>query len=260
MMKKMVAWLKHPLTRGVDIDSPENTRLRFQIVKEKGFLSRLYDDWYRTIVACLPREPEGRVLELGSGAGHLKKFLPGLITSEILQISGVDIIADGCRLCFKAASLQGIVMVDVFHHLPDVRSFLKEAGRCVKPGGAVVMIEPWVSPWSRMIYGHLHHEPIQPQAPRWELTNGGPLSQSNSALPWIVFNRDRSVFEREFPIWRLKSLKLHTPWCYLLSGGVAFRLSVPANFFTLCRRVEHALDPWMNYWAMFATIAIERRS
>jgi 2-polyprenyl-3-methyl-5-hydroxy-6-metoxy-1,4-benzoquinol methylase len=48
-------------------------------------------------------------------------------------------------------SLRGIVMTNVLHHIPDARAFLKEAARCLHPGGVIAMIEPWVSPWSRLI-------------------------------------------------------------------------------------------------------------
>ena len=30
------------------------------------------------------------------------------------------------------------------------------------------MIEPWVTPWSSLIYKKLHHEPFQPRAEGWK--------------------------------------------------------------------------------------------
>ena len=41
------------------------------------------------------------------------------------------------------ASLDGIVMTDVLHHIPDCTSLFHEAARVIRPGGRVVMIEPW---------------------------------------------------------------------------------------------------------------------
>ena len=49
---------------------------------------------------------------------------------------------DGEKIPFKNASLRGIVMIDVFHHIPCVKSFLTEATRCVRAGSVIVMIEP----------------------------------------------------------------------------------------------------------------------
>jgi SAM-dependent methyltransferase len=250
--------LKHPLAGG-DLDSPAVTIQRSDIIRSKPFLFKLYCRWYRQIVAALPEGVESPVLELGSGAGFLKDFIPGLITSELLDTRQVDITLDGCRLPFNDSSLRAVVMVDVFHHLPDVGSFLEESARCVKPGGAVIMIEPWMTAFSRPVYRYLHHEPVDQEIKGWRLPAGGPLSNANSALPWIVFHRDTSRFRADFPDWRINEIKLHTPFSYLLSGGVSFRSFVPGALFESCRRVEKCLTPFMDRIAMFATILLERR-
>jgi hypothetical protein len=44
------------------------------------------------------------------------------------------------------------------------------------------MVEPWVSDWSKFIYGHLHHEPFLPEASNWVIPAAGPLSGANGAL------------------------------------------------------------------------------
>ena len=56
----------------------------------------------------------------------------------------------------------------------------------------------WVTRWSRWIYGRFHHEPFDPQRADWEFPLSGPLSGANGALPWIIFQRDREQFEREW--------------------------------------------------------------
>jgi hypothetical protein len=62
------------------------------------------------------------------------------------------------------------------------------------------MIEPWVTPWSRLVYTRMHHEPFVPAAAQWEFLTTGPLSGANGALPYILFSRDRAQFELEFPM------------------------------------------------------------
>jgi len=210
------------------------------------------------IINALPGHINGPILELGSGAGFLKNYHPDLLTSDILPVPGLDLLLDGQKLPFHHASLAAIVMMDVFHHIPSARSCLCEAARCVMPGGAMVMIEPWNTRWSRFIYRNLHHEPFEPEAQQWELPPGGPLSQANSALPWIVFERDRKILDLEFPQWEVKKIVLHTPFCYILSGGVAMRTLMPAAFYNFYRRIENMLKYRMNAWAMFATITLIR--
>jgi SAM-dependent methyltransferase len=249
--------LAHPLTLGLNIDAPQTTLIRRRIIKEKKFLWLIYREWYRAIAAALPPGP-GPLLELGAGAGFLREFIPGLITSEIFYLPDIDAVIDGQQLPLGAGVLRGIVMIDVLHHLPQPRRFLVEAARCIRPGGAVVMIEPWVTPWSRLIYLRLHQEPFCPEATAWEFPPSGPLSGANGALPWIIFARDRGQFEREFPEWRIRKIELGMPIRYLLSGGVSLVSLNPAWTFGLWRRLEELLKPLMKHLAMFARIELVR--
>ena len=185
---------------------------------------------------------------------------PRLIASDILHVPTIALVADATRLPFAAASLRGVVMTNVLHHLPDVRAFFLEAARCVKPGGALVMIEPWVTAWSSFVYRSFHDEPFEPQAERWEFDGGGRLTAANGALPWIVFHRDRAAFEREFPEWRVDAVDLSvgSPFRYLLSGGVSLNALTPDGSFAVWRLIERVFLPFMSHWAMFAVIRLTR--
>lgn len=251
-------WLSHPLTRGLSIDDPRTTELRRRIIREKPFLRNIYVEWYRFIAAAIPPGSEP-ALELGSGAGFLDQFIPHLITSEVFPCPGVKLILDGRSLPFCDGSLRAIVMTDVLHHIRQPRLFLSEAARCVRPGGAVVAVEPWVTPWSRWVYTRVHHEPFIPQSRDWEFPLRGPLSGANGAMPWIIFHRDRARFEREFPQWQIDSIRPCMPVRYLLSGGVSLRSLMPGFTFGFWRGLEWILDPWRDSLAMFAQITLLRR-
>lgn len=250
--------LIHPLLRDADLDAPETITIVSEIIEKKSFLKQLYQEWYLSILEALPNGIPKSLLELGSGGGFFEQYLPDLIKSEILQTPDVDIVFDGQLMPFRKDSLHGIFMLDVLHHIPNSIAFFKEAARCVKKGGTLIMIEPWVTNWSRFVYRKLHHEPFDINAHRWEFPRGGPLSQANLALPWIIFHRDRIVFQKEFSEWKIREIKLHTPFAYLLSGGVSLRSFVPGFSFPICRFFEHILKPLMKSLAMFATIILER--
>lgn len=250
-------WLAHPLTRGLAVDDLRMTSLRRRILREKGFLRRLYGEWYDQIACALP-SGEGPTVELGSGAGFLSEPLPGLITSEVFYCHGIRIVLDGQSLPFVDSSLRAIVMVDVFHHLPAVRRFLQDATRCLRPGGRIIMIEPWVTPWSRRVYRHFHHEPFVPDATRWEFASGGPLSSANGALPWIVFSRDRVRFLKEFSDLRIEEIRLMMPFAYLISGGMSLRAFCPGMFYRAVRVMEGWLTPFLPRLAMFAQITLKK--
>lgn len=257
MLKKL---LTHPLTRGLDLDNPHTTVLRRKIIKEKKFLHSIYMEWYRRLLAVIPTEDAcpGKVLELGSGGGFLKDLLPECICSDVFYCPGNDLVLDARQLPFQVSSLRAICMVNVFHHLPDVSIFLKEAERVLVPGGTMVMWEPWNTPWSRFVYRRLHSEPFDPQAPEWNFSTSGPLSGANGALPWIVFERDTARLKRVFPLLRLESLHVDFPFSYLASGGVSLRALLPGVFYRPFRRIEISLGQWLRYCAMFALIVVRR--
>jgi SAM-dependent methyltransferase len=253
----VTAWLRHPLAAGLDLDDPRLTVRRRRIVCEKPFLSAIYREWYEALAGVVPsgREP---ALELGSGGGFLDRYIPRLITSDILPVTGLAVALDGCQLPFPGSSMRAIVLTNVFHHLADVSAFLREAARVVKVGGVMAMIEPWNTPWSRFVYRHLHHEPFDDRAVEWKLAGGGPLSSANSALPWVVFARDRVRFARECPAWHLDSIATMMPFRYLVSGGVSMRALMPGWAFPAWTWFERALRPLDGALAMFARIVLTR--
>ena len=257
MHNLLQAWLAHPLTANVDIDDPSAVELRRRIIQEKPFLKRIYLEWYEQLAAAVSSTP-GSVLELGTGAGFLRDQLSGILTSDVFHHAGIDVVLDGSVLPIADESLGAIVMVDVFHHIPSPRLFFAEAARCVRPGGSIVMIEPWVTPWSRLVYGKFHHEPFETDAVQWEFPSTGPLSGANGALPWIVFERDRKRFEQEFPGWRIHRIEIQMPFRYLVSGGLSMRNLVPGWTFTAWRVLERALQPLMPSLGMFALISLRR--
>ena len=65
----------------------------------------------------------GSSLELGSGSGFLKDFVPDLITSEIFHCPEIDVVLNGMELPFADGAFADIVMIDVFHHIPQPRRF-----------------------------------------------------------------------------------------------------------------------------------------
>ncbi len=248
--------LLHPATRSLELDDPRTTTRRRGILRDRDFLRALYREWYRRLARALPAG-DGPVVELGSGAGFLAEVLSGVLTSEILPVPQVRALLDGCALPFRDRSLRAIVMTNVLHHLPDVRSFLREAQRTLRPGGTVAAVEPWPTRWSRFVYRRLNHEPFDPDAAGWEMPASRPLSGANGALPWIVFGRDRSAFAAGFPRLRLRLVEPLMPVSYLLSGGFTAFCGLPGWAYGPWRRIESAIPALERRLAMFSLIVLE---
>lgn len=240
-----------------DLDDPARTLAHKDIILSKPFLRRLYVDWYAAIADRLPT-PASRVVELGSGGGFMKEIIPQVTTSDILPLPDNDLTFDALAMPFADNSVDAFVMVDVFHHVPDSERFLREMSRTLLRGGRIIMSEPATTWWSRFIYGNFHHEPFDPSA-GWTIPGTGPMSDANGALPYIVFERDRALFEQRFPELQIVSLIKHTPARYLLSGGVSRRALVPAWSYGLLTWLEHMLRPLARYLAMFELVVIEKR-
>ncbi|MFI5094297.1 MAG: class I SAM-dependent methyltransferase [Candidatus Acidiferrum sp.] len=249
--------LGHPLTAGLEVDDPETTELRKQIISSKPFLKAIYDEWYGMLAQGLPLG-EGEVLELGSGAGYCAQFIPGLITSEVFPCAGVRIVADAQRMPFADQSMRAIVMTNVMHHMPDVSRLFTQASKVLRPGGKILMIEPWITPWSSFIYKYFHREPFHPEAPEWTYTSTGPLSGANIAVPWIVFARDRRKFESLFPEFCIERISPFLPFRYLISGGVGMRGLMPGFTRSAWARFERMLESQMPRIGMFAFISLRR--
>jgi len=123
-IKFIKSFIQHPLVHNLNIGSPEATIIHSHIIKEKPFLRKIYEKWYDSTSKSLSSNITRPVLEKGSVSGFLKEIILGLISSEKFRIPSIVIALDGEKLPFKNASLRGIAMIDVFHHIPCVKSFL----------------------------------------------------------------------------------------------------------------------------------------
>ncbi|UCG47714.1 MAG: methyltransferase domain-containing protein [Phycisphaerales bacterium] len=255
---KIIDWLRLPETKKIsNLDDPATTLLHARIIQKKPFLKRVYIDFYRQFVKAIGEPAEKMIVELGSGGGFIKDVIPGVFTSDILELPNVDRIFSAAAMPFDNASVHAFFMIDVLHHIGRPRAFFSEALRCLKTGGKIVMIEPANTLWSRFIYKNLHHELFDTEA-GWELGKTGPVSHGNGALPWIIFSRDRKIFEREFPCLKVAAMRNHTPLRYLLSGGLTLRQLVPSCSYPLFKIVEYLLSPFDNLLGMFQTIELQK--
>jgi SAM-dependent methyltransferase len=224
----------------------------------KPFLKEIYSRFYAELQSALPAGIHGAVIEVGAGAGFLKNRLPGLVSGDILPSRFIDVCFDAQQLPFRPGCLKGILMLNVFHHLPAAAGFLMDAVRCLAPGGVIAMIEPWMTAGSHVIYKLLHHEATEKGQPGWNFASSGPLSGANQALAWIVFERDRMIFNRRFPNLKIEAIRLHTPLRYLASGGLSHRFSAPLAWYRPMLRLEERARPLRRHLAMFATVILRR--
>ena len=237
------------------LDKPERSLEHKAIIKSKFFLRKLYLEWYNLFLKEINKNPIGKYVELGSGGGFLKDIAPNVICSDILPLPDNDLSFSALNMPFDNNSLNGIFMIDTFHHIPDSEKFLSEASRTLKKGAKIIMVEPANSLWGRFIYRNFHHEAFNPQA-KWKFPQTGPLSDANGAQAWIVFERDKKIFTKKFPDLAIENIKYHTPLRYLISGGLTFKQVIPNFSYPFFNILDKSLSKITKQSAMFITVTL----
>jgi len=228
-----------------------------EIILRKKFLRNLYLQWYNEFIQEIKNLPNDNIIEIGSGGGFLKDLEPNVICSDVFDLPTNDMTFSALDIPFDDNSAAAILMLDTLHHIPDIEKFLDEACRILAKGGKIIMIEPANSLWGRFVYKNFHHEPFDTNG-GWTIPDAGPLSGANGALPWIVFERDKSIFEEKYPEFEIESISFRNPLLYLLSGGVSYRQLLPDFMYPVINSIDKTLPRISKQISMFQMIKITR--
>jgi SAM-dependent methyltransferase len=250
--------LTYPELRGLDLDRPEVTIQRREIARRDPPTRYAFSLWYKSLAKAGKAAPQGLHVEVGAGGGFLEEFVPGLIKTEVEKFPFTDVVCRAEEMPFANESVACLYMVNVLHHIEQPSAFFREAMRVLCPGGRIAMIEPTVTPFSRLIYTYLHHEPFDPKTPNWNLPPGGRLSGGNDAMPWIIFWRDRRLFDKQFPCFRINEAYQHDYFVHFLSGGVTTRSFLPTTALRILSMLENAMPFLRPAFALFQTVIVEK--
>lgn len=204
-----------------------------EVWAQKALLRRLYQEYYRRIAAMLPH-PAGRLVELGGGTGNLKTSLPRVVSTDLIRCPWLDAVLDAQAMPFADGRIDAFVAVDVLHHLEHPFRFLREAERCLRPGGRILLVDPYISPVSYLVLKLLHPEPVDFSKDLFvESADNGSFGKdpwdANQAMATVLFWRRREMFERRFP--RLRILTRETfNWVWPLTGGFSYPALVPERW------------------------------
>jgi SAM-dependent methyltransferase len=193
-----------------------------------------YGHWYRRIHDVLPSRALGPWIEIGSGPGFAREFIPELELTDVVQAPWHARRMSAEALSLADSSVGALVLFDVLHHVAAPARFFAEAARVLRPGGRIVLCEPYISPVSGLVYGHLHPEPVDMSADPWdEAAQETALAKdpfaSNQAIPTLIFGRDRGrAFESRFPQLAVVRVERTAGLSYPASGGFSHAPFVPA--------------------------------
>jgi SAM-dependent methyltransferase len=255
----MITWLRDRSIKKLRPGSPEFFTVQKNLILNRPLVKRCYDDWYARLLrdADSVLQP-GVMLELGSGGSYLKNLRPAIVSSDIVE-NVADRVIDGRHLPFANGSVQAIFLTHVFHHIPDIDAFLKEAQRSLVPGGVISMIEVAHTPFARLFFKNIHHEPYDDNRREWTFAQKDAMMDCNQALSWMIFVRDRAEFERRYPSLKIERLDL-IPWfTYFISGGVTSPYLIPNFTNRLLIGMENMLAPLNPAFSLHWHICVRKK-
>jgi SAM-dependent methyltransferase len=231
--------------------------------QRKPLLREIYDGFYRRIAAHLPTADLGPVVEIGSGMGNIKRVIPHCITTDLFPNAWLDRQENAYALSYADRSLGAVVLFDVFHHLRYPGTVLRELHRVLNPGGKVILFEPDMGLFGRLVYGKFHHEPLALRDPiTWDApagfepqSHGYYAAQGNAHRVFVRGERPGSLDG-----WTIAHIERHPDLSYVASGGFAGPQLYPRIFLPLLRLVDLLARPLPGAFSTRLLVVLEKNA
>jgi SAM-dependent methyltransferase len=172
---------------------------------------------------------------------------------------------DAHCLPLAANSLDNIIGLDVLHHFQYPLHFMNEVARVLRPAGRLVLVEPWITPFSRFVYTYLHQEGCDLDLQPWRVDRvafEGPKRafDGNAAIPFLLITRGRSALEAEIPCLQLVRSEPFSLLTYLLSLGFKRASLLPRILYSPLVWLEDVTHPlWKRAAALRVLLIWEKR-
>ncbi len=261
MIRRLLAL---PEVADIDVDGVDRLEVHAAVLERRPMLAAVFRECHELMLGLDRRtfgDTPGLRVELGAGVAPIAGTFPEVLATDVVSSPGLDAVIDAQQMDLRDGSVRALYGQNCFHHFPDPARFLNEAVRVLAPGGGVVLIEPYYGPLASLVYKRLFtSEDFDKAMPGWRSDATGPMHGANQALSYIVFKRDRALFEREFPSLELvETFPLTNYLRYLLSGGLNFRQLAPAFTEPALRALERALRPARRVLGLHYLIVLRRR-
>ena len=227
----------------------------------KPLLREVYGGFYRLIRDRLPRERGGAVVEIGSGMGNIKQWIPECVTTDLFPNPWLDRVESVYRLSFADGSASAFILLDVFHHLRHPGAALAEMRRALGPGGRVILFEPDMGALGRFIFGRFHHEPLGlgeriewDAPPAWNPDGHGYYAAQGNASRIFADGELREKLDG----WRVVEVKRMPAFSYIGSGGFRGPQVYPHFALPLVRGIENVFAMWPRVFSTRLLAVLER--
>jgi SAM-dependent methyltransferase len=249
----------------LDINAPERLKVHRAILHRKPMIRNVFIEFHHEFMKLDRQffgETRGLRVELGAGVCPIRNSYPEVLATDIEQSPIMDQVLDAHNMDLQPESVRAIYGQNCFHHFSHPSAFFSELVRVLTPGGGAILIEPYYGPVAGLIYKHLFaSEGFDKLAPVWVTNTEGPMGLANQALSYIVFMRDRKLFDQKFSQLEIVYSKPLTNYLrYFLSGGLNFRALVPRIMEAPLMGIEFLLSPLAWILALHHVIILRRKS
>lgn len=261
-MSALLDRLREPGLHEGEIDGVARLQSHRSVLARKRMLRDVFGEFHALFRSLEARYLDGTGvrLEVGAGVAAMRDSHADVFSTDIVFDRQLDFVMDAQRMALAPASVNVVYAQNSFHHFPNPGQFLSELERVLAPGGGAILLEPYYGPAATFMYQHLFHsEGFDKEYPSWQAPSTGPMSGANQALSYIVFVRDRALFESSHPSLRLVHLQLVGNYLrYLASGGLNFRQLLPDLMTAPLRWVEWALWPCNRLLALHHVVVLKK--
>jgi SAM-dependent methyltransferase len=246
-----------------DVHAEQVLERHRRIWSRKPVLRRIYNEEFFALLLA-HRQPGGISIEVGAGPGFFKQLFPEVISTDLIFSPWLDTVADAQRLPFASGRIQNVFGVDTLHHMASPLKFLRECARVLLPGGRLLLAEPWVTPFSYLIYRYLHQEDCDLSADLWEATDSATAVKrafdGNQAIPYLLYGpRGHNRTAAALPELRPIAVEPFCLFAYLFSFGFKRPNLLPAAFYPLVAACERATLPlWRRAAALRVLLVLEK--
>lgn len=263
-MEIIKKYLQEPRLKNIDPDSEEMLTIHTKILSEKVMMRNVFSEFYSLCINLNNKffnSKETKKIEIGAGVSFFKKKYPEIISTDIKKDVNLDMVVDAQNMPFENKSISAIYGINCFHHFPNPKLFFNELDRVLFEGGGCVLIEPYYGNVARKFYKNIFEtETFDINQKQWHNEEIGYMRGANQALSYIVFIRDRKIFEELYPNLEIVYHKpLNNYLRYLLSGGLNFKQLLPSFLSPMIKVIEFLLIPFNSFLALHHVIVIRKK-
>lgn len=261
-MKNLADILRDPSVEAIDVDGVDRLAIHSRMLARKAILREVFAEFHHLFDRLDKKwiTGQGDRIEIGAGVSPIRDSYPDVLATDIVPSPRLDRVLDAENMDLADGSVRVLFGQNCFHHFPHPDRFFRELERVLSPGGGAILLEPYHGPFASFLFKRLFRSEGYDKAyPSWETPATGPMNGANQALSYIVFHRDRQIFESKFPALKIVHQELCSNYLkYLVSGGLNFRQLCPDWMAPVVGGIQRAVSPLDRWLALHHVVVLKK--